>query len=232
METKQYGIFITNKLQPKGRIHSNLLESSIIETNGNVNPILCNSNHEVIDGHGRLEICMKHNLPLKYTILEVNDSGAMVYLNTTSRAWTAIDYIGFNGANDDKYLDLYWFMIRTKASMSVLYSWYSMSLNKIINKCDISHIDLLQLQYKINYMNKIKSIIKIKTTNAIIRSLGILWSQEDFDSDLLLEKLEKYWNKLHPIGKVDGQEALLFALSEIYDYKSHSKANLYLRIRS
>lgn len=63
------------------------------------NPIIVNSNMEVIDGQGRLEALKELQLPVEFIVIENSSPTDCVALNLRNTHWSAKDYVNFFGEN-------------------------------------------------------------------------------------------------------------------------------------
>lgn len=89
-------------------IRKNRISKSVEAIGFIKNPIVVNSNMEIIDGQGRFEVCKEKGLPIYYNIIDVEDSGkACIYMNTGTTNWTTEDYVKYyaeKGLQDYKTL--------------------------------------------------------------------------------------------------------------------------------
>jgi len=78
---------------------SKLLIPSIIETKGNISPILVNGKMEVLDGQTRLAVCKTTRQPLSYIVVSssqqhsLSSQDIMTTLNQTNNGWKITDYM-------------------------------------------------------------------------------------------------------------------------------------------
>src|SRR5271156_3067808 len=96
--TKNYDMFTSLKgnrgkttIQPR---HLDALEKSILERNLlDVNPIIVDKSHIVINGHHRLAVAKKNNLLIYYTIVEDADYKDAIRLTRGTSNWTLKEYL-------------------------------------------------------------------------------------------------------------------------------------------
>lgn len=108
--TTNYGMFKTvkgNRIVKLDSSASKKLLLSIIETKGNIMPILVNSNMEVLDGQHRLAACKLAKMPVTYIVAPdslIIDSSqdTMITLNDASNSWKIRDYFRKHHIADGK----------------------------------------------------------------------------------------------------------------------------------
>jgi hypothetical protein len=222
-------MFKKNDLQPSNRKHKSDLEKNIVLTGGNIAPIIVDKDMVIKDGHGRLLACMNNNLPVRYVITEHEDS--MTLLNTSSTQWTINEYIAYNAKIDNNYKKLLE-KIDTKIPLGVLVSVYRLSPSYFRDGNDISMIDFDYIDYIWEKCKIIMDITGSKTKNGVHRAIGKMLKFDTFDIDILIFKIKSHWGKKYEYGVVDGDNAIFYALSEMYDYSSRDKLNMYYAYKS
>lgn len=60
-----------------------------------LNPIIVNSQMEVVDGQHRLEAASRLNLPIYYVQLGDDSTGVIATLNATQKAWGLVEFVKF-----------------------------------------------------------------------------------------------------------------------------------------
>lgn len=224
METMNYSMFKVNDMQPINRKHKSDLEESIISTNGNIVPIIINQDMTILDGHGRFNACMNNKLPLKYEAV-VGDIRTMEILNTSSTPWGINQYIAHHAVNDNNYsmlLDL----INIGVPIGMLQSFCGLT-NKDIKSCVKFDIDFEYIKFMWDKSKELMELTGCKTKNGVHRALSKMVSFDGFDIDFLISQVRKHWHKKYEYGTVDGDNAVFHALSEMYDYNSRYKLNMY-----
>lgn len=96
-ETLDYELFksILSNREVDDR-HVNRLVDAISKKNLlHLNPILCNKNHEVIDGQHRLEAARKLGVPIYYIIDEGITKGDIATINSNAKNWSVTDYVNY-----------------------------------------------------------------------------------------------------------------------------------------
>lgn len=224
METIEYSMFKVNTMQPTNRKHKSSLEKSIILTNGNIVPIIVNEDMTILDGHGRFNACMNNSLILKYEIV-IGDSRTMEVLNTSSTSWGVNQYIAHHSVNSNNYSMLLE-LINIGIPLGMLQSFYGLT-NKSIKEGVEFDIDFEYIKFMWDKSKEIMELTGCKTKNGVHRALGKMVRFDTFDIDVLLNQVKKHWSSKYEYGTVDGDNAVFHALSDIYDYGSRNKLNMY-----
>ncbi len=225
--TEDYAMFNASKNQPTTRKHSGQLERAMLSVGYNIEPIIVNGDMVVQEGHGRLAVCKKHNLPLRYLIDRSIGKDAMKVLNSTSSNWKTRDYISHHANSNAKYKELDDFCQHEKFNIDVLTSWYGFTSTMIRDGAGSELINIPDLKEKLKVSNELIRITAIKNTKAVTRALGVFYKLDGFDDTRLLSQVKKYWHSLYP-EPVDGQHGMAVALSKIYDYNTTASNRVHL----
>ncbi len=87
----------------------------------NSNPIIVNSNHEIIDGQHRLQAARKLKLPIFYTIEKDYTLSEVHILNANTKVWNLKDFlIGYTNAKIKSYQLLYGLVQDEKLTVPIL----------------------------------------------------------------------------------------------------------------
>ena len=227
--TTKYDKFKVNKIQPGGRIHDRNLEAKLIETGGNTVPAQVGMDYEIIEGHGRFNICKKHNLEFKYEIIDSNKN-TISDLNTTSSQWRLIDYIESYGYSDENYMKLYNILSREKVAFAAISSFIGYTNINIKKGIEIN-IDFDELSKFINFNREVLAITKVTENKSVSRILTEMLKIKEFSKTKFINKLNKYWTTLNP-GKIGGEDYIFRRMSEVYDHRDKKKLKLYYLINS
>lgn len=229
-KTKNYNLF---KLMDSNRAvdlnHCKRLMKSIEENDkSNLNPIIVNSNMEIVDGQHRFHALMELGKDIYYVVDNNYSDKDIINLNTTSKLWNNEDYLEYYISKEMyNYVVLKKMMKHYGFSVSLALQLYVGESTSTRNnfKNGILHL----ANYK--YMHEISDIIlSLKSkyfliNKSLISVIKFLKARDDIDINLLLEKLDVYRkeNLIHP--KSSGIENLRF-LQDVYNFRLRKPINL------
>ena len=120
-EESDYSVFKKledNRILSSTRV-KNLIES--ISKRNLMNPILVNSNMEILDGQGRFEAKKRLKLPIWYVIQEDGDIDDCILLNQFNKPWSVEDFVNtFANQGNENYIRLREVWSSTKAPISLI----------------------------------------------------------------------------------------------------------------
>lgn len=116
--TKDYGKFkYLNQNREVTDTHVQRLVGEIKEV-GQLNPIIVNSEMEVVDGQHRLEACKKIKCNLEYIVVDTTAMKAVLSINNVNKRWTLLDFIHKHASlGNEEYLYLKEHIEEYKGSM-------------------------------------------------------------------------------------------------------------------
>lgn len=215
------------KLMSKGNrnimsTHVQKLVSSLRRKNLlHINPIIVNSNMEIIDGQHRFEACKELKIPVTYILdstLEVED---VKLLNQNAKNWTMTDYLDFYvGQENFNYMVFQKFMKEWDISLQCALSLLAG------NDGGKSYADFKEGNFITKDIKKANEIAKhiydfkyypgFKKRSFILAIQGLL-NLPNYNKDTMIQKFEIQRTKL-----VDcvSKEQYMKLLEEIYNFKN------------
>lgn len=124
------------------------------------NPIIVDSNYNVIDGQHRLQICKELQLPVYYVIAEDYKDHDVILLNINSKKWALNDYIGYHS---DHGQDSYNWLEQTAEK----YEW---TVQQLINCIGNDFGNIRQGTFKIDEDQRITTENVIKRVDTFLRT--------------------------------------------------------------
>jgi len=96
-KTKNYSLFkdITSNREVDQRHVNNLCEAIRQNNLLHLNPIICNSQYQVIDGQHRIEAAKKLKLEIYYLIDDKIEKKHIAGLNSNQKNWSVLDYVNY-----------------------------------------------------------------------------------------------------------------------------------------
>jgi len=229
--TTDYDLFkIMDANREVSRVHVKQLVESITERNLlALNPIICNSYFEVIDGQHRLEAARSIGCPIYYVIADkkanIHD---VLRLNTTSRTWRAEDYMASyidQGKSDYETLEDFCknydqtVMVAVEL-LSGVGRWTRLSYifkNGLFKATDLEKAEKLsELLLKFSKFAE----FKIHRDKTFVRAIQKITANTRIDLDNLFHKLEVIGK---PISKQKSTSDYLRWFEDVYNFKSHDE---------
>lgn len=245
--TDQYESFKTlhtnRSVDPK---HIRTIKDSIKENGVLINPILINSNMEVIDGQHRLEACKALNMPVYYLIVGDYGINEVQALNLNQKNWTRLDYAeSFASMGYVEYQKLLFFskeyddfnfgscikllqnssahqdITQKKARVNNNGEYYNMKQVFEEGTWEVSDYDKA-VQW-VNYIREVGKYYSGYNRSTFVNTMIALFRKPQFDIDELMRKLSYQSNALNDCSSV-GDYLLL--IEEIYNFKKRDKVSL------
>lgn len=222
LKTKNYDAFksITSNREVD-KSHVKKLADSIVHKNLlHINPIIVDSDMNVIDGQHRLEACRSLKTEVHYVISGDIKKEDLKRLNSVQKSWTTLDYINYFTIEGRSNYKVFSNLINQfpKVKVSTLIDLVSknkwnnqikegiMVIDNLVQATDICHKlgDLAAMDYQFVYdANFIRAFKKIMNT-------------EGFDWDYTIEKINRYPRKFQ---KCHSTEEYLKMTEELYNYE-------------
>ncbi len=228
--TKEYTKFKENSMYPKHTKYNTKLEQNILSEGTNLIPIQVDKNMVIVDGHGRLKICKKHNLLLSYIVVH-SDTKTFVKLNECSRKLTLSDKIEIHGRTDSEYKKLFDLLLKynlgySSVSLKTGYKPDYVKQGKTIK------IDFIVLEEFMRYIRDVQGLSHIVAIKPIADAIAKFDNVQGFSRKHLIKKMVTYWDVLNPI-RIGGSEDTLFQLSRVYDHKALKKnhKNMFYKVK-
>lgn len=224
-ESKMYEKF--NMLEQNrnlNRNHINKIKNSI-QKHGYLtsNPIIVDSDMNIIDGQHRFVACQEMGLPINYEVIDDSEN-MIIDLNTTQRKWSINDYIKYYAVKDKNpnYERVLTLIKKYKTSVETILliglgKSSSGGLSDIIKSGQLKFgIDnILRVDEQFKNISSIAKNAKLKPTGRLIKGL------------IEISKLSKFkWNKMidqsikYPTVAYNCRTAVEYAvmLKELYNY--------------
>lgn len=234
--TTNYGMFRTVKgnraVSPEHlkRLIERIEEKDLLEQF----PILVNEQNEIIDGQHRLAAASYLNIPIYYQSVRDLTLTDVISLNTVAKNWSLLDFIKSHielGAPD--YAELLDFInefgIGAGISASLLEGRTSMQGGGITNRV---RSGAFRIKTRGNARRVAQALIdlmpyadfKTKSSRDLALALAILFQNEDFSIDRLLNKMKTHnlvlKKRLNP-------RYYMLELEELYNFNAKDKVTLY-----
>jgi|TARA_B100000900_G_C20556596_1_gene707091 hypothetical protein len=213
-----------------------------IKKHGLINPIVVNQNMEIIDGQHRKEACLFLQVPLRYTIHNVDGSKLLDLvrdINSVQKNWNNLD-IGraftLHSANKkdyQRYLELYELKVPHSLILECavfLNNTDKVDANNIYHDFKIGKLKLPEYVYEIS-----KSFINLLYHSSLdpkvwkrvtfIRALLRLNRQDDFSLYTFIDQYEKYpqqWVNAYSVEE-NGRSII-----HIHNHRRKQKAKFYI----
>lgn len=212
------------------RKHVRQLVRAIEKTNLlHLNPIIVNSNMEVVDGQHRLQAAEELQVPIYYVIDDTIDKSHIAGLNSNQKNWSMLDYVNYFAVERrPEYLQLSDIINRypyMPVSTILLLSSADGGRNRLGFK--EGRIDMSQYQRAIEVgelVNKIRNIgVELAYDRSFILALAAAYKVEGFNPDQLVAKIGENRAELYKCAKTDQYINLL---DVIYNKRQHYRLRL------
>jgi len=239
--TMDHNMFVPFRGQPVDRAEKNykVLESSIVAHQGNIDPIIVNSNFEVIDGNTRLYALKKNNLPVLFEMRADNENGISdeVYMqekNTSQKQMTQIETVEslarMNSKEYKDFKDLFEFYkgLELPFSLAMLTKLEPKIRSRNVKLRDIHGIDYARLKRKILTITKVYKAFgnldaRLSPLNA---EMDIVMKIGRVDVTRLITKIKKHSDmvfKKMTINKMTDRSTTKRFLEKVYNYGETGK---------
>ncbi len=235
--TKTYGIFKTIKgNRPLNQGHLRRLTAVIVGNNLlKHNPIIVNSQMEVIDGQHRLEVAKNNNLEIFYLVSENSDLREVQMLNANTKPWSMQDYMESyiaQGKKDYQILKDYSRENYISLSNAMMCLTNSLNTNRsagMIKKFKSGEFEVTDVDYAREMVDKLADL-KVFTSNFAWHDRELLFAiakmeAKGGDWNQLIKKADDSGLRIERSVNVRGY---LHQLEEIYNYNQKSnRASFY-----
>ena len=197
-----------------------------------MNPIIVNSELEVVDGQHRLLAAKETNLGIYYIIADEYHIKEVHALNVNQKKWALVDFIeGYSNLGKKEYVKLKKFMNKysiLNIGTSIKFACNSDSGNAIHRLKEGRFEFTRDWASACRFVEKLEEICKYyKEANrtTFVRVLIKLYDEKknEFDLDHFIDKVKKYPHMLYPIAGLDNNLELV---EKLYNYRKHEKVNL------
>ena len=238
-ETKEYDALRPLPGQPINRAAKNAskLAKELVETGGNVIPVLVTERFEVIDGNTRVEACRLKGLPVRFQIIPANNEFAlemMRMMNAATTPWTINNFIGFYASayNILAYKDLESFMEIHKISIGTLQELDQNISKEIIQNGRFTGTDWDTLEERVEHVKSMREALGQYMKSELHIARGIMkMIRYGFDNwDELYDKVKRYISRemrSAMMNRIDGSEAMLAIIQKCYNRRRQPKVRIY-----
>jgi len=193
-----------------------------------LNPIMVNSNYEIIDGQHRFHACKNLDLPIYYIVDNDFQKNQMIALNTSQKNWSLNDYLRYymqNGSHD--YIKLKDFMDDVGFPLSITLKWIANKTSNSYKQFKVGGFKFQLAQERMNaiiaasrFIEHLKSKdfkpISVYYNASFHEALMSFFLSPLCDVERFFDRLEKAQHKFHNcMGKTNFLKQLL----EIYNYE-------------
>jgi len=218
--TTDYSKFKENSKYPKHTKYNTKLEQNILLEGTNLIPIQIDKNNVIVDGHGRLRVCKKHNLIMSYIVVHSKPE-AFVAINESSRKLTMSDSIEIHGRGDAEYQKLFNLLLKYNLGYIAIKEKVGYKTSHIKKGKKIK-IDFVMLEEFMRYIRDVQGLAHIAALNPIARAIARFDNIQGFSRKHLIKKMVAYWDQMNPV-KIGGMDYVMERLSDVYDYKAQAK---------
>jgi len=235
-KTYDYGIFkyrLGNRAVSDTR--KKLLVENIKKYGWVTNPILVNSNMEILDGQGRFEALKELHLPVEFIIVENATDTDCVALNLRNTRWTPIEYINFfsvNGSEDYKRIKSLMDKFRVspnivlRAAKRGQFDGGGKRIRNLGGDLEFSEEDYTNAEQKLEKYTRLHDLFSTHRSNNNGIDSTIFFCIENGVDIEKLEKAEKTY------GRTDfyfrDMEGSLQYIEDIYNHRKHDGNRIYL----
>ena len=238
LKTNDYNLFKFNEFNRKiSRSHVEHFKKILIISNLlEIYPIVCNKDMEIIDGQHRFMACKELGIEIAYSVHEELRDKDIIALNSVSAPWKNDDYIGYYCKKGvEPYLRLrdlckrYHLPVRCIVlfSKTPLVNW---GLQVKSGKLDL--LPLQEIESKLEYVIRCldwlrihmdKSVKSLLNNDRFITGMVKFFNHEDIDKEKGLEKLTRYFNKMHYCSSIQDYMKMFV---NIYNIRNSSPVDI------
>lgn len=231
-----YDLSIFKKLdgnRPVLEMRKNKIKKSILENGYIPSAIVVNERLEIIDGQGRVAALKEiGGLPVYYIVVPGLGVDECIAMNFSMTNWTTMDYIrSFADRGNESYIKLKWLIEKynTLFNLSVViqavtgsYGGYNLQ-HLWRGDFKMDEEDLAIATGKLEFLKEFKGIYKgCADKNLLQKGLLIAFDNKDCDNARMITKLKN----THNVGGYRNTEEVLDFLSDVYNFRAHSKIDL------
>ena len=236
--TDQYHLFKTiTSNREVDRKHVKRLAQAISDQNLlHLNPIIVNSNMDVIDGQHRLAAAKQLRLPIYYVMDDEVGKNHIAKLNSNAKNWGTMDYVNYWTAEKRPgFAELARFVNKYGISVTGAVALLSDDANSKGNMKDLRDgmVDASNWDGAVQIIEFLQAIQQRYGYNWIInggiaKALRRMWQHPEFAADTLRAKIDADPRKLVPCTS---DKSYLVMLAEIYNYKLQYRIDFFSRRR-
>lgn len=228
-QTKDYDKFnMLDFNRDLDRRHINKLKKSITQNGYLVaNPIIVDSDYNIIDGQHRFIACMEMGLPIYYEIVE-DSQNMIIDLNTTQKKWNMADYVNYYASKGNAHYQRIK-TLKNKSNMS--YDLILTVANKqgtsgtttdLVRKGGLCFTldDSLRAQSVISVILDICNNLKFNLTSRIAGSLVDIANIRNFKWDRLIRQTKEYPTVAY---KCRTKDEYIKMFKDLYNYQSRKE---------
>lgn len=202
------------------------------ETISQANPIIVNSNYEIIDGQHRYIVCQTLNKPIYYIIGDGLNINHAIEMNKRKSDWVTLEFIiSYAKRGNYNYVWINEFMIKNDLSIKGLVSLLDDTTNGIWALFKSGNYVLLD-ENKKNAIHNIKCIKDFEPffpkwrLSWFMRAFVKLNKNSNYDHDYMISKLDWCRGLLHRATSTNDYYEMLV---NIYNYKTRSKNRIKIK---
>jgi ParB-like nuclease domain len=236
IETKDYNIFkisiLNRPIEPSNlkKIIASLEANNLLE----FDPIIVNSEMEVIDGQHRLAAAKHLGISVWYTINDKSQDEDIILLNAAKKSWHIEDYVNFYAkkGNED-YIKLLEFCKKHQLTASKCAKSFFTHMNGSPQVIDLkngkfrfpSQEQIITIEETIASINIVKETIErycfnrksLVKSSYFLRALSMLFHAHEFDSAVFLRKVALKADSLHICGSAGSYYKMFL---DIYNFRN------------
>lgn len=211
--------------------HVNSLKKAISENNLlHLNPIIVNSEMQIIDGQHRLEAARELGIPVYYVVDDKITKSDIAGLNSNQKNWTILDYVNYYAVEKvPEFLVLADFINRYSfAPVSTILQLMSITGKRAPAEFKAGIIDIRNKEVADRVLSHIQEIrnmgIELAFDRNFILAIKDAMKNEEYDPEHLLKKVSD--NRMELI-KCAKKQQYLQLIEQIYNKHQHTKVRFW-----
>jgi hypothetical protein len=196
-------------------------------------PIIVNEKYEVIDGAGRLEACIRKNIPVTYEVIPGLGIKECISMNINQENWAIKDYIAsFAQLGDESYVNLQ--NLINEFNRIPLRVIAGIAREKIdLNVSQIKNGEFICTQE--NYENARNTLMYISKFSNLVRdlgkaeywlfALGFCYATPEVDNEMLYNKMLNYQGRF--IKAID-TKGIFEQIEKAYNFSTPKGKKVYI----
>jgi hypothetical protein len=232
--TNQYTLFGTiGSNREVDKKHVKRLAAAISENNLlHLNPIIVNSEMQVIDGQHRLQAAKLLNVPIFYVTDDGVNKGHIAALNTNQKNWATMDYVNYwQREKRPGFRDLAKFINNSGLPVSAAVSLLAFDPHGALKSMREGRVDTDNIEMANDIIDFIHRVAEQYgydwfICGGVAKSLRRMWEHPEFDS-------EKLWDKIatqpRSVVLCTSDKKYLEMFAEIYNYKVQYRIDFFSR---
>lgn len=222
LKTKNYDAFkcITSNREVDKNHIKKLVDSIAHKNLLHINPIIVDSDMNVIDGQHRLEACRQLEVEVHYVVSGAIKKEDLKRLNSVQKSWTIMDYINYFTIEGIPEYKTFSNLINQFPKVKVSTLMDLVSKGRWNNQMKEGVVVIDNLDQAIDICKKLDELAAkdypFVYGSAFIRAFKKIMNTEGFDWPYLNEKIERYPRKFQ---KCHSTEEYLKMTEELYNYE-------------